>query len=102
MRTYLRLLGYLRPYRARLLGAIVCMVIYAITTTASLGLVSPFMKVLFERPAIGAQAATPAPAAAGPAHGADPLKWPSFLNQAMDRAIVQARPLVALERICLF
>src|SRR5262245_53238997 len=102
MRTYLRLLGYLRPYRARLVGAIVFMVIYAITTTASLGLVSPFMRVLFERPGAGAPAPPPASAPPAAAHATDPFRWPSFLRQAMDRAIVQARPLVALERICLF
>ena len=50
MSTYLRLLGYLRPYRSQLTAAIVCMVIYAITTTISLSVVSPFMRVLFERP----------------------------------------------------
>ena len=99
MRTYFRLLGYLRPYRSRLAGAIFFMVVYAITTTASLGLVSPFMRVLFERPGMGA-AAAPAPVAT--THAANPVKWPSFLEQGMNRAIVQARPLVALERICLF
>ena len=101
MRTYFRLLGYLRPYRARLAGAIFFMVVYAITTTASLGLVSPFMRVLFERPGVGA-AAAPVPAPLPTTHAANPVKWPNFFEQAMNRAIVQARPLVALERICLF
>lgn len=99
MTTYLRLLRYLRPYRARLVAAIVCMVIYAITTTASLGLVSPFMQVLFER-----GGATP-PRAAAVTEAARPggvVRWPAFLREALDRTIVHARPLVALERICLF
>ena len=100
MRTYLRLLRYLRPYRARLIAAVVCMVIYAITTTASLGLVSPFMQVLFERPSAATLAVTTP--VADPAHAAGGLRWPSFLRETLDRTIVHARPLVALERICLF
>jgi subfamily B ATP-binding cassette protein MsbA len=99
MRTYLRLLRYLRPYRARLIGAIFFMVVYAITTTASLGLVSPFMQVLFERP--GTSAVVP-PVPPATSHAADAVHVPTFLKDAMDRAIVHARPLVALERICIF
>src|SRR5437667_6820418 len=101
MSTYLRLLGYLRPYRSQLTAAIVCMVIYAITTTISLSLVSPFMRVLFERPGMAlAQTTSPAPIAdstriAGAPH------WPSFVRETIDRLLVQAPPLVALERICI-
>ena len=49
MSIYFRLLGYLKPYRLRLLSAIACMVIYAAASAISLGFVAPFMKVLFER-----------------------------------------------------
>ena len=63
MSTYFRLLRYLRPYRSQLTAAIVCMVIYAITTTISLSLVSPFMRVLFERPGMASAQTTGAAAA---------------------------------------
>jgi len=102
MSTYLRLLRYLRPYRSQLTGAIVCMVIYAITTTISLSLVSPFMRVLFEHPGMGsAQTTSPAPIA-DPTRIAGAPHWPSFVRETIDRLLVQARPLVALERICIF
>ena len=47
MRVYLRLLGYLRPHRARLAVAIGCMFVYAAMSAISLGFVAPFMNVLF-------------------------------------------------------
>jgi ATP-binding cassette, subfamily B, bacterial MsbA len=109
---YRRLLRYLAPYRLRLAAAIGCMVLYALTTTASLGLVSPFMQVLFER---GGQAqvldrttrgqADPARAAAlarEPLRIARPDRWPALVRARVEHAIVDVRPLVALERICLF
>src|SRR5207247_7101283 len=76
VRVYLRLLGYLSPYRLRLCSALACMVLYAAASAVSLGLISPFMRVLFETgtsaqsaPALGGGTATepgPAGAAAGP------------------------------------
>ena len=51
MRDYLRLLRTLGPYRGRLVAAIACMVLYAAMSGVSLGLVGPFMRVLFEPPA---------------------------------------------------
>ena len=118
MRVYRRLLGYLRPYRGRLAVAVACMVIYAASTTLSLGMVSPFMQVLFDRTG-SSQAAAPggsgglpvrAPAdpaltatlAAEPLRAEHPLRWPALLRARLERGIVHARPLVALERICLF
>jgi subfamily B ATP-binding cassette protein MsbA len=113
VRVYLRLLGYLRPYRARLATAVACMVVYAATTTLSLGMVSPFMQVLFERTG---QAQVSQGAGAGEAASVErtlrlarePLqadhltRWPAQLKARFEYGIVGARPLVALERICLF
>ena len=87
------------------------MVLYAASTTLSLGMVSPFMQVLFER--TGSATATVVPgAASGPAQvapqAAEPLRadnllrWPLLLRARVEHAIVDVRPLVALERICLF
>src|SRR6266446_5492920 len=101
MSTYFRLLRYLRPYRSQLTAAIVCMVIYAITTTISLSLVSPFMRVLFERSGMASAQTSPAPIA-DPTRIAGAPHWPSFVRETIDRLLVQARPLVALERICIF
>ncbi|HEY2955388.1 MAG TPA: ABC transporter ATP-binding protein [Candidatus Eisenbacteria bacterium] len=110
MKTYLRLLAYLRPYRMRLAAAVGCMVLYAAMSAVSLGFVAPFMKVLFEggsparaaAPAGETSAAAPAtpPAAAG--REARLVGWPAPLRDWASRTLLDARPLVALERLCLF
>ncbi len=48
MRLFLRLLRYVRPYWRRLLAALVCMALFAVLSTVSLGMILPFMNVLFE------------------------------------------------------
>src|SRR5262249_44376575 len=112
VRLYSRLLGYLRPYRAPLAVAIACMVLYALTTTVSLSMVSPFMQVLFERnggtPTLGLTPGSPSEPARVVTLAQEPLslrhlaRWPVVLRARVERAIVLARPIVALERICLF
>jgi len=107
VRHYLRLLGYLRPYRLRLAAALACMVVYAAMSAVSLGLVAPFMRVLFERaapPAAGeVTGAVPAPAAALPeAHAERLIGWPAPLRAWAERTLLDARPIVALERLCVF
>ncbi len=72
------------------------MVLYAAMSAISLGLVAPFMKVLFER----AGSADPAP---GSAASADRLAgWPAPLQAIAERTLLDARPIVALERLCVF
>jgi subfamily B ATP-binding cassette protein MsbA len=104
MRPYLRLLGYLRPYRMRLAAAIGCMVVYAAMSAVSLGLVAPFMKVLFERAGTPAATVAEVPAPAAPAHesSARLVGWPAPLRAWASRTLLDARPIVALERICVF
>ena len=112
MSVYPRLLRTLAPYRARLAAAIACMVVYALTTTLSLGMVSPFMQVLFERTGHAEVQNAPIRGQADPARtlalAREPLfaanlaRWPALLKARVEHAIVHARPLVALERICLF
>ena len=92
MRVYLRLLGFLKPYRLRLAAALACMVLYAATSAASLGLIAPFMKVLFE----GAHGTTAA------ATGDRLAGWPAPLRQLVERWFLDVAPLIALERVCVF
>lgn len=113
MRSYLRLLGYLRPYRGRLAAALACMVVYAAMSAISLGLIAPFMKVLFERG--GPEGAAPATTTTAPAVPGLPgvagtpsgdanrlVGWPEPFRRWAEGAFLDARPLVALERICVF
>jgi len=61
--TSLRLLGYLKPYRGHLIGTAALMVVFALLSGVSIGMISPFVKILFTpRPA----ASTAAPDAGAP------------------------------------
>lgn len=50
MRLYLRLLSYLAPYKKQFALSIICMMFLALFSGASLGVIAPFMKVLFSQP----------------------------------------------------
>ena len=112
MRTYLRLLRYLKPYRARFAVALACMVIYALMSALALGMISPFMQVLFERTGDGQVRSLALPGHTSPARmlelAREPFRtdnvtrWPQLVRARAERSLVVARPLVALERICLF
>jgi len=108
MRAYLRLLAYMRPYARVLFAALALMALYAAMNFASLGMISPLMSVLFERTeresaASAVVAAPPPPAdAAAVRPGTERLPgWPEPFRAWGQRVLVRARPLVALERICL-
>ncbi len=113
VRTYLRLLGYLRPYRVRFGIAIGCMVLYALMSALALGMISPFMQVLFERagqPQAAASQLAPAVTtgssdvalAREPLRIDNLLRWPTLVRARAQRALLMTSPLVALERICVF
>jgi subfamily B ATP-binding cassette protein MsbA len=95
VRVYLRLLAFLRPYGGRLSVALACMAIYATMSFFSLGLIAPFMRVLFE--GSGRTVALPP----GVPEGAGRLdSWPAPLRDLAVRFLLEASPLVALERLC--
>jgi subfamily B ATP-binding cassette protein MsbA len=112
MGTYLRLLGYLRPYRARFAMALGCMVVYALMSAMALGMISPFMQVLFERVGDRQVQSLALPGQKSPARtlelAREPFRtdnvprWPELTRARAERSLVTARPVVALERICLF
>ncbi len=58
MRPFIRLLGFVRPYWRRLLAALVCMAVFAVLSGVSLGMILPFVNVLFERDALVATGST--------------------------------------------
>jgi subfamily B ATP-binding cassette protein MsbA len=76
------------------------MAVYALTSALSIGAVSPFMQVLFER---GADPATATTMQAPASPGLDLLRHlPAGLRARAEHALLGARPLVALERVCVF
>src|SRR5262249_51986009 len=79
------------------------MALYALMSMASLGMVAPFMRILFERPAARAGAAAPT-AIVTPLTSptSDRLSgWPKPLLTWAQGTLLDAKPLVALERVCL-
>jgi len=122
MRTFPRLLAYLKPYTPRLAVAIACMVMYAAAAGLTLGLFAPFMQILFApqtatiaSPAPGGIATSPAPvsvAAPGPAGEAARAvlaqakwgsldRWHAVLRRPLESFLFGRPPLEALGRICL-
>ena len=94
MTIYLRLLGYVRPYRMRLIVAFACMGVYALTSMFSISAVSPFLQLLFARPG-GHVAGTPGPELRG-------VPWmPHALRVQLEQMLLDPRPMVGLERVCL-
>jgi subfamily B ATP-binding cassette protein MsbA len=87
-----RLLGLLRPYRRRLAGAILCMLVYSAAFTASLTLVDPFTRLMF---------GTEAPSMARLAGGGAASAWLDRLPGAWHHWLFEADRLVAFERLCL-
>ena len=99
MRNLARLVGLMRPYRARWVTALLLMVLTSVASTASLTLVSPFMRVLFATTGRTASFSAPplpgAPAAAG--RGAS---WLDRAQHVIDERLRTTRPIVAFERLC--
>ena len=112
MRTYLRLLGYLRPYRLKFAMALACMVVFALMSAIALGMISPFMQVLFGGAGVEQVHSLAVPGQTDPARTAElareplrldnPSRWPALVRARAERSLLGVRPLVALERICLF
>jgi len=91
--VYLRLLRYVRPYRGRLAVAFACMAVYALTSMFSISAVSPFLQLLFARPA-GRTAGIEGPHLQG-------VPWmPGAIRAALEQLLLDPRPLVGLERVC--
>ena len=98
MKSYLRLLRYLRPYRARLVLAVACMTVFGAMNFVSLGMVSPLMSVLFRQGA-RAQVAMTATTPLSVVQAGGPLA--ARISEKVERWVERTSPLVALEHICI-
>lgn len=121
--TSLRLLRYLRPYRGRLILTAFLMFGFALSSGITIGMISPFVKVLFTpRPATTVSDSTQAPGAAGDRAliqtvtggapgGAAPAAakgiparftaWKQSLRTWFEHFFLTGNPLRSLTRICL-
>lgn len=98
--TYLRLLGYLVPFWHRMAFLILCTVAYACLSGVQLGLIPPFLHIVFEQHELDAAKTT----AAAPDHG---IPLPSILERLKNGVVhwvkarlYEGRPIIRLERFC--
>jgi subfamily B ATP-binding cassette protein MsbA len=94
MRTYLRLLRYLRPHAGLLAISLVLMVAFAIVDGFSIVILVPFLQVLFGGPTEGA--VTPLPADAGVFDRAE-----HFFKHDLWSWLSEPTPLGTLSNVCL-
>jgi subfamily B ATP-binding cassette protein MsbA len=74
MKLYLRLLSYLAPYWKRLTLTIGAMFLFALFSGFSIGMISPFLRVIFEGQPIDVVPAVSAPVPSGVGHWLDGLQ----------------------------
>src|SRR2546427_12999348 len=119
--TSLRLLRYLRPYRGRLIVTALLMVGFALSSGITIGMISPFVKVLFtphpatstpNDPRGGSSAATdavigavtggnsPSGTPAGSGVAARVSSWKQSLRTWFEHFFLTGDPLRSLTRIC--
>ncbi len=101
-KIYLRLLSFMKPYWKRVGGAMVLMVLCAAFAGISIGMVLPFVKVLFEGADMGLPQAEEA--ADGGLMDMAPDMFSSIQDQVRLKVLgffAASSSLVALERICL-
>lgn len=112
MRTYLRLLRYVRPYGAYLAGSIICILFYTAFSSASLVSILPFLEVIFYSGAqtpgpqvTSAPAAAPMPSWSSPAFAkltaaAKQKLYDFVLGQGKNRALLRLCALIILLMVC--
>ncbi|MEW6685875.1 MAG: ABC transporter ATP-binding protein [Candidatus Edwardsbacteria bacterium] len=93
MKIYLRLLSYLKPYWKAIILFLLCLQITALLGGANLGVIIPFLKVLFSHSSFSTVTDTSIPQTAG--------KIYLFLKIKFNQFFFQVSQLVALKRLCL-
>src|SRR5262245_7210856 len=109
MHTYLRLLGYVRPYWSHLTGSIICILCYTIFSSASLISILPFLEVIFyggeQAQTSSATPATPMPSWSSPAFSklTDSTKQKLYnfvLGEGKSQALLRLCALIIVLMVC--
>ncbi len=100
MRTFLRLMSYVKPHGRSLTLALVCMVFFAFFSGFSIGMISPFMKVLFKSPTAEQRQELRKDVSLDITAPTDFQKIRDYIELKAQKYILSSRPLVSLERIC--
>jgi subfamily B ATP-binding cassette protein MsbA len=100
MRTFLRLLSYVKPHWRSLSLALVFMLFFAFFSGFSIGLISPFMEVLFQKPSVQEREELRQDVSldiSGP-NAFQEIR--DYIQLKAQKYLLSSRPLVSLERIC--
>ncbi|UCF78143.1 MAG: ATP-binding cassette domain-containing protein [Candidatus Eiseniibacteriota bacterium] len=100
MSPFWRLMACVKPHWRSLLVALACMVMFAIFSGFSIGMVSPFIQVLFRDPVALQQAQTLEEPSLDISSPDDLGKMKDYVKLKAQKYLLSSRPLVSLERIC--
>ncbi len=100
MKTFLRLMSHVKPHGRSLTLALVCMVFFAFFSGFSIGMISPFMQVLFKTPTAEQKEALNKDVSLDITAPTDLQKIRNYIEHKAEKYILSSRPLVSLERIC--
>jgi len=93
-------MSYVKPHGRSLTLALVCMVFFAFFSGFSIGMISPFMKVLFKRPTAEQRQELRKDVSLDITAPTDLQKMRNYIELKAQKYILSSRPLVSLERIC--
>jgi ATP-binding cassette, subfamily B, bacterial MsbA len=100
VKTFLRLMSYVKPHGRSLTLALVCMVFFALFSGFSIGMISPFMRVLFKSPTAEQRREISKEGSLELGEQTDLQKIRNYIELKAQKYILSSRPLVSLERIC--
>jgi len=100
MKGYLRLLSFLRPYRKTILLAVLFMFLFAVFNGFSIGMISPFIKVLFAKGATALPGGLREPPVGSFLDVKSLSELKGLVVHHAEKYLLSSRPLVSLERVC--
>jgi len=100
MRVFFRLLGYVKPHWRKLTLALACMTMFAFFSGFSIGMISPFIQVLFRQPTQAQRAELRQEPSVNISSAGDLAKIKGYIAAKTQKYLLSSRPLVSLERIC--
>ena len=100
MKTFLRLMSHVRPHGRSLTLALICMVFFAFFSGFSIGMISPFMRVLLKSTTAEQRREISRQATLELSDQTDLQKIRNYIELKAQKYILSSRPMISLERIC--
>jgi len=100
VKTFLRLMSHVRPHGRSLTLALICMVFFAFFSGFSIGMISPFMRVLLKSTTAEQRREISRQATLELSDQTDLQKIRNYIELKAQKYILSSRPMISLERIC--